>query len=78
MTLDFHETCIVNQTLFTSTKEEYLSLLQETKIYTEDPEIIQSINSLVCKLKLLDEQAFQKLCADRAAQRIFTFPPYIL
>jgi len=76
MTLDFNETCIVNQTLTTKDRKEYLSMLAEQKANTEEGEIVDSLNSLIDKLSSVDDETFAQIYKDRMEKRIFTYPPY--
>ena len=76
MTLDFDETCIVNQTLTANTRGEYAAYLEEYKKATTDREYILAIDSLADKIMSMTEEAFDRMKRDRDAKRIFTFPPY--
>ena len=76
MTLDFNETCIVNQTLTADNKDDYIKTLVGMKNNTANEEIRTSIDSLIDKVSILDDADFKKLIKDRMEQKIFTYPPY--
>ena len=78
MILDFNETCIVNQTPDTNNKGEYIRSLMDSLLYTEEPELKDSLKSLINKISTLDEYEFQKLLKDKRDKKIFTYPPYML
>lgn len=76
MTLNFNETCIVNQTLTVDSKDDYIRQLIEMKDNTPNEEIKNSIDSFIEKISILDAADFKKLMKDRMEQKIFTYPPY--
>lgn len=78
MTLDFNETCILNQTLTMDSRDEYIRLLVQTKENTGIEEIRDSIDSLIDKISVLDSEDFARLRRDRAERKIFTWPPYTI
>lgn len=78
MKLDFNETCILNQTLVTDTKDEYIKLLLESKANTKEPEIVESIDSLIDKISVLGEAEFERIKKDRIEKKILTYPPYTI
>lgn len=78
MTLDFNETCILNQTLTTDSRDEYIRLLVEAKDNTRVEEIQESIDSLIDKVSVLDSEDFARLRLDRMERKIFTWPPYTI
>lgn len=78
MTLDFNETAIINQTLDTDDKGEYLQRLLSIKENTGYQELKDSLDSLYDKIFMLQEDEFKKLHADKEANKIFSFPSYRL
>lgn len=78
MTLDFNETCILNQTLTMDSRDEYIRLLVQTKENTGIEEIRDSIDSLIDKISVLDSGDFSRLRRDRDERKIFTWPPYTI
>lgn len=78
MTLNFNETAIVNQTLDVTDKTEYIEKLETLKENTNEPELIDDINSLMDKIIHLSATDFDLLVKDRNANKIFSFPVYHL
>ena len=78
MTLNFNETCILNQSLDVDNKEDYLKKLIAIQENTTEPELIEAIDSLVDKITSLTFSEFKQLVKDRNSNNIFTFPPYCL
>ncbi len=78
MTLNFNETAIVNQTLDVTDKTEYIEKLETLKENTNEPELIDDINSLMDKIIPLSAADFDLLVKDRNANKIFSFPVYHL
>lgn len=78
MTLNFNETAIVNQTLDVTDKTEYIEKLETLKENTNEPELIDDINSLMDKIIPLSATDFDLLVKDRNANKIFSFPVYHL
>ena len=77
MKLDFNETCIVNQTL-TNSKDSYMKLLIEMRENTTEPELVASIESLIDKISILNDEGFERLKKDRLDKKILTWPPYTI
>ena len=78
MTLDFNETCIVNQMLTANDRNSFLQDLCECRENTKETEICESLDSLMQKIDNLEEAEFKRLWEDRMNQKIFTYPPYSL
>ena len=78
MTLDFNETCIVNQMLAVDDRNAFIQSLIASRTYTENYEICASIDSLIEKMSALGDTEFKKLWKDRMEQKLFTLPPYSL
>ena len=78
MTFNFIETCILNQTMTSDNRSEYISFLTKCRDNTTDLSILSNLDSLIEKLSSINDADYQQVRKVREDKRLYTWPPYCL
>ena len=76
MSLDFGETCLVNQLMTDTDWDAQVARLESIKNHTRIPVLVEEARSLAEKLETMDEDKLKKLYEDRCQHRVLTQPIY--